>query len=210
MTRLAASDERTALDGRPHVPDEIQTFTGRNVVLSQPRATEVDRRDVAHGLAHTCRFGGQCDRFYSVAEHAVLCYVIAQRDREATPSLNLAALHHDDAEAYIGDVPSPMKPLLGDPWRRLETVWDAVTMNAAGLPSHFHDAAVVKRADYDAVTVEAAWLMFAPGWDWARRRARDELLCGIHDIAFWTPGLAPAIAEQLYLAACRDADKALW
>ena len=47
------------------------TFGGLKFHPLAPVATEVDVADIAHGLAMTCRYGGQCMRYYSVAEHCV-------------------------------------------------------------------------------------------------------------------------------------------
>lgn len=201
--RDADNPDRASLDvGKP---TEIQTRFGATIDLREPRPLQIDRHDVAHALSMTCRFGGHSRQFYSVAEHAVLCYVIAKRDRESTPTSRLAALHHDDAEAYIGDVPSPLKPLLGEDWSRLEDRWNLACATAAGFPAEFLGCDVVKRADYDAVTLEGARLM-GDGWGWSRERCREELLCTLQDVATWWPGLMPHDAMRLYLEAAAEAD----
>lgn len=81
----------------------IQTYTGGQFFPFDPKPEDVDIRDIAHALAMTCRFGGHCKQFYSVAQHSVLMYRAA-----STPS-KVRALMHDAAEAYIGDMPRPIK-----------------------------------------------------------------------------------------------------
>lgn len=80
----------------------IQTYSGRRFYPLSPESKDVDIVDIAHALSLKCRFGGHCDRFYSVAEHSVLVY------REVG---TLEALLHDAEEAYspFGDVPRPLK-----------------------------------------------------------------------------------------------------
>lgn len=84
----------------------IQTFTGRQFWPLDPRPEDVDLTDIAHALSMKCRYSGHCKRFYSVAEHAVLV------SRLVRPEVALEALHHDDAEAYLPDVPRPIKSSL--------------------------------------------------------------------------------------------------
>ncbi|SHJ71538.1 hypothetical protein SAMN05444159_1299 [Bradyrhizobium lablabi] len=86
--------------------DWIQTALGRQFWPIDPRADEVFIDDIAHALSMLCRFGGHCLRFYSVAEHSVLL------SRAAAPEHKLWALLHDASEAYLVDVPRPLKPFL--------------------------------------------------------------------------------------------------
>jgi len=79
----------------------IQTFTGKQFFLET--AETIDIEDIAHSLSMTCRFNGHCTRFYSVAEHSIRVSDMLSAD------LALWGLIHDAAEAYIGDIPSPIK-----------------------------------------------------------------------------------------------------
>jgi hypothetical protein len=88
--------------------DWMQTYTGRRFWPIDPRADEVDVLDIAHALSLTCRYAGHSLRFYSVAEHS--CHVC-----DAAPlRLKPWALLHDAAEAYVVDVPRPLKPFLAN------------------------------------------------------------------------------------------------
>ena len=81
----------------------IETFTGKQFHYLAPEPGEICIEDIAHALALTCRFGGHCREFYSVAEHSYrVMQLIPLRDR-------LAALLHDAHEAYLHDVPRPIK-----------------------------------------------------------------------------------------------------
>lgn len=81
----------------------IQTYTGRQFHVMEPRAQEVHREDIAHALSLLCRFNGHVDRFYSVAEH---CFILSH---VVSPKAALWALLHDAAEAYVGDMTRPLK-----------------------------------------------------------------------------------------------------
>jgi 5'-nucleotidase len=80
-----------------------QTFTGVAFYPFDPAATEVHDMDIAHALSLQCRFGGHCREFYSVAEHCVRVSHIVP------PNYAREGLLHDAAEAYLIDLPRPIK-----------------------------------------------------------------------------------------------------
>ena len=92
---------------RPRAGDWMITVSGRRFWPLDPRPADVYLPDIAHALAHTCRYGGHARKFYSVAEHSVLLaeLFIARGDI----ALATWALLHDAAEAYFGDVIRPVK-----------------------------------------------------------------------------------------------------
>lgn len=114
----------------------ISTYRGRFWPLD-PRASEVNIEDIAHSLAMQCRYAGHGRRFYSVAEHSVLV------SRHVPQADRLAALLHDAPEAYLVDVPRPVKRELAGYKAAEERVWLAVAA-AFGLspfiPDSVHDA----------------------------------------------------------------------
>ena len=87
----------------------IQTLSGRRVNPLDATAEDIDPADIARALSNLCRFGGHSKAFYSVAQHsAIVCDLLEQRGG-ATPDELMAALLHDAAEAYLGDLPHPLK-----------------------------------------------------------------------------------------------------
>ncbi len=70
----------------------------------------IDIDDIAHALSHECRYGGHCDRFYSVAEHSVRVAEILRMQGASAVEI-LAGLLHDGSEAYLKDIPRPLKML---------------------------------------------------------------------------------------------------
>lgn len=68
-----------------------------------PRADEISIEVIAHALSNLCRFNGHTRTFYSVAEHS--CHV-----HDILPTeLKLCGLMHDASEAYLCDLPRPIK-----------------------------------------------------------------------------------------------------
>ena len=164
--------------------DWIQTFTGGMFWPLDPRASEVVIEDIAHSLAMSCRFRGHCRRFYSVAEHSVLV------SRNVPPADALAALLHDGAEAYLSDVPRPLKRFLPG-FAAIEDRVEAAIAERFGLPHPM--PASVKRVDTAILHDEARFLLGPHPADWS---IPGEPL-GLHESNFWC--LPPDGAEQLFL-----------
>lgn len=82
--------------------DYILTYTGLKMDVFNPTIDMICIEDIAHSLSNTCRFGGHTQAFYSVAEHSIRCSYLAQRNK-------LQALLHDASEAYLMDIPRPIK-----------------------------------------------------------------------------------------------------
>ena len=91
-----------------HGPNKIVTFTGRYIDPCNPDPSAIHILDIAHALSNVCRFGGHCPSFYSVAEHSVMVADFMERDGHRGHTL-LAGLLHDSEEAYLMDIPSPIK-----------------------------------------------------------------------------------------------------
>ncbi len=98
-----------APDPSPPAPGPyLQTVSGRWVNPFDPDPAQLDAGDVARALANVCRFGGHCRSFYSVAQHSVIVSeLVEQRGGDAEDVF--AALMHDATEAYLGDMPHPIK-----------------------------------------------------------------------------------------------------
>lgn len=156
-------------DPMTHVPTlyEIETFTGNFVDTSNPSAEDIALEDIAHALSNICRYGGHCKYHYSVAQHAVFVSKRLERQGHAR-NVQLWGLHHDDAEAYLGDIPRPLKPLLGDVYTRMTDAMDKVIHEALGLPGHPIDLhyPAVKAADSWSLFVEARHLLPSEGRMW--------------------------------------------
>ena len=139
----------------------MQTYTGRQFYPLHPYPNDVDPEDIAHALAHICRYGGHVDRFYSVAEHCVLM------SRAVAPEHALSALLHDATEAYIVDVPRPLKHLLLDYQDIEDEVWLAVSTRFR-IPLELDPS--IKIADNRMLLAERDQLLKDPPpipWTWA-------------------------------------------
>ena len=84
----------------------ITTFSGAKFRFDKPGPFLL--ADIAHSLACTVRFRGHTIEPYYVAQHGVLVAREMSLDL-CEPEAVLAGLLHDAHEAYVGDVPSPLK-----------------------------------------------------------------------------------------------------
>lgn len=88
--------------------DYIQTYTGKIIYPLNPREEDIDILDIAHALSMLCRYGGHCREFYSVADHCVNVSNLVY-DSTVGKSCALWGLLHDASEAYLMDIPAPIK-----------------------------------------------------------------------------------------------------
>lgn len=170
----------------------IETISGLAFDYTAP---EVRLQDVAHGLSHVCRFGGHTVRFYSVAEHSVLVGLIV---RGIDPELALAALWHDAHEAYMGDLPSPLKGLVGDSYRGIAREIDTAIGAYLGIDPDDLKHPLIKAADNLAVAYEASLLKQGPGWEFSRAMRHDQAEAAMNGEPL---GVEPKAARSLFLAA---------
>lgn len=143
-------------------PYTIRTRSNRTLDYEYPRADSISIDDVVAGLACEPRYAGQVPRHYSVAEHLCLATRIGQVIRpDATNEALFAVLMHDAAEAYVKDLPGPLKRLIGEPYRRIERAVEAAIFERFGVVFEPHRA-FVKECDRLAYLVERSVLC---GWE---------------------------------------------
>lgn len=155
------SDRAPAYSSWP-VGDWMQTFTGKAVYPLSLRPADIDIRDIAHSLSMQCRYAGHSQRFYSVAEHSVH---VARFCRQYGTGPALEGLLHDATEAYLVDVPRPVKPFLTGykqaERRASHAVAQRFNLDMAGHPSIVHET------DNRIMHDERAALMTPCSRDWS-------------------------------------------
>jgi 5'-deoxynucleotidase YfbR-like HD superfamily hydrolase len=112
----------------------------------------VDIEDIAHALSQMPRHGGHCLRKISVAQHCVMVHDLLA-DGGYGSEVAFAGLMHDAEEAYILDMPKPLKmaPELAaycDLGRKIRRV----VFERYGVSDLWSD--IVKHADHIAVLAE--------------------------------------------------------
>lgn len=136
----------------------MQTLSGKRFEAYNPHEDQICIEDIAHALSMLCRFNGHIEKFYSVADHSVRCsHIVA-------PGFELEALLHDAVEAYIGDMPSPVKRGQREFINLEETIYEAAIAHKFGLPPKMSPE--VKKADLQMLKLEKKFLIKDYGYDW--------------------------------------------
>jgi 5'-deoxynucleotidase YfbR-like HD superfamily hydrolase len=161
----------------------ISTRSGRRLYLHNPSPSQILIDDIAHGLAHQCRFNGQTNKFYSVAQHSVIVSSILP------PELKLAGLLHDAAEAYLGDIVQPLKELLPD-FEAIESRFANVIGERFNVDLNHNTK--VKKADLIALATERRDLMPMEIVEW-------ESLVGIDPLRKVINPLSPEKAKAEFI-----------
>lgn len=144
----------------------IETYTGHRFDYDAPTAEMIDPVDIAMSLGRLCRFAGHCQRFYTVGQH---CVYVSHRFQNRY--MRRIGLLHDATEAYVVDVPSPLKQSLGDVYRDYEWAAMCAICERFGLvtpvPSLWDELCYVD----DRMKVTEARSLFARMPEWAEALA---------------------------------------
>lgn len=163
----------------------IITAAGRYFDLLEPQTSRFGIDEIAHALAHICRFTGHTRVHYSVAQHSVLVSYLVPDE------FAMHGLLHDAAEAFVGDVSSPLKQLLRD-YKSIESRVEHAVLARFGLWGPDARAAV-KHADLVMLATEQRDLMPPRG------KAEWSCLEGIEPLPWTLEPLPSFVAKALFL-----------
>lgn len=192
----------------------VRLPSGNHLDLVNPDPYAWTDEDLASRLARTYRWSGesQWPLPMSVAQHALM--VLALYRQQTGGVTNLMAerreLHHDSDEGLFGfDCVSPLKPILGDPFKALcARLQEAVFRRYDVSPWTAKEYQQHKYNDRIAAAGEAVHVV-----GWSRREAKETLgmdlppletdpLAQVYDCRPWEPWSASVAAER-FLAEMR-------
>jgi 5'-deoxynucleotidase YfbR-like HD superfamily hydrolase len=187
------NDATPAPDHAPPAPGPyLQTVSGRWVNPFDPDPAQLDPGDIARALANQCRFGGHCRVFYSVAQHSVIVSELVEQ-RGGDVEDVFAALMHDATEAYLGDMPHPLKhrSALGAEFKAAEDHLEQVILDRFSIKA---DVPEIKRADRALLATERR-AFSEETWHWPELEGVEPL-----DLALpaWPPDEAARAFAQRY------------
>ncbi|MFH0901695.1 MAG: hypothetical protein V2A73_13790 [Pseudomonadota bacterium] len=176
--------------------DWIQTYSGLRFNPLNPRIEDVKPIDIVTALGRAPRFAGHLAIAYPVASHAVMV------SYEIEPELALYGLHHNDTEAYLVDVPRPVKRQLPE-YMEAEKRLSAMIYEALGLEElDRYEQEELDRADNAVLRWEAENLFVAGPTDhWSDRLPQMKRY--VPD-ATWTMERTPAQATSMFVARWRE------
>lgn len=140
----------------------VETSSGKKVHFLEPDPDSINIEDIAHALSFIPRFNGHTSKFISVAEHSWNGARYIQHD------LKLQMLLHDASEAYLCDIPSPIKQFLPD-YKKIEDGMMNAIAAKFGFEYPLHP--IVHHYDLALLSNEAHWLLPSRGNDWGTWRA---------------------------------------
>ncbi len=154
----------------------IETYMGKQVDPLEMRVQDVDINDIAHALSLAPRFAGHTSKLYSVAEHSVNVALIL-RGWKCTPSIQLEGLLHDGSEAYICDIPKPIKQLMPE-YRVIEQRLQDTIYKRFELKGH---SLLVRQADQYCLDWDLRVRRYTGG-QWTSEQAEDEFMILYHEL----------------------------
>ncbi len=180
------------LAGPPAPGPYIQTSSGRWVNPFDPDPAMLDPDDIARALANVCRFGGHTRAFYSVAQHSVIVSELVQ-ERGGDVEDVFAALMHDATEAYLGDMPHPIKHRspLGAAFKEAEDRLEAVLQARFAIKP---DVPEIKRVDRALLATERG-AFSSISWDWPELEGVEALDL---ELVAWSPDEAARRFTERY------------
>lgn len=125
---------------------KFYTYTGKMIEVTAPSPDSVNSLDIAHALSQIPRASGHFKHFYSVAQHSINCMREALA-RGFSKRVCYACLIHDCSEAYLCDIPTPLKKELEE-YRRIEDKFEKAILKKYGLyPLTDEEKYLVKKVD---------------------------------------------------------------
>lgn len=136
----------------------IITFTGHHVDPFHPDPKEITLRDICHALSLLCRGGGHVKTFYSVGQHVLACGDEA-RAREAGKRVELGCLLHDASEAYMVDLPTPIKDAIPIYRETEDHLLEVIFTKFMGTPPDDAERKQIFDIDHDMTSMDIHMLM---------------------------------------------------
>lgn len=125
--------------------NKIRTCSGKYIDPFDPDPEMIDIEDIVWSLSRIQRFLGHTTLPYSVAQHCLMVSDLVPEEHK------LAALLHDSSEAYLCDIPTPIKYRMTEYCEREANLLEVISQKY-GFQFPFSDE--IKKADTEALVHE--------------------------------------------------------
>ncbi len=171
----------------------IYTHTGLALYPEDITAQDIRLEDIAYSLGGIYRYNGHTR--ITVLRHSL---GLADYFKDASPTHILYALLHDAAEAYMMDVPVPMKRFVTSEWR--EQLWRIENLIFDKFIPHLNNRALdeVLSVDKELVKYEMRTAGYEPGSGFKYPLPIDK---EIYPNYFWP--IPDKVMPEFYLKAVR-------
>lgn len=168
------------------VNNTIRLRSGRYFDLADPQPDQFEFSDIAGALSKICRFGGQIEHYYSVAEHCWHCAEQARKDGLPLET-QVALLMHDAAEAFCGDMVKPLKIMMPG-YAEVEARIESAIAERFQIDFR-REEFLVRKIDHEILIAERRYLFSRDDVEWIGEREVRKI-----DVDFWcwSPGTAEA------------------
>lgn len=168
----------------------VATWSGKQYHFLKPSPDEICLEDICKALSQINRYGGHTNFPYSVGQHSLLIMEKLGQDGYSK-IVQLYGLMHDFSEAYLTDIPTPIKHQLPDYQIMEELCMEAIYKHFGILPPNdlvqqivkFYDTAILE-SEVKALCPRAPWTppalgkefnIFQADPEFVRRNLRNDL-----------------------------------
>ena len=168
-----------------HTPrPQVSTLSGE-LSLENPDPAKINLPDVITALRHQRRYGGHTTVPVSILQHSLHVWMLALCDGASFEDQR-KALWHDAPEAYLLDIPRPLKKLLGETYARLEETFE-VAVGGALRVALWEPPVGLRKWDTIALACEChLWRPPAAFADWTNLPTADDATKRLAEIAVRT------------------------
>jgi len=140
------------------------TMSGSLIDYNNPHRSKLNKSDFYHRLVNVYRFSGDLD--WNIAQHSLLVYCLSQTKFicddlvvSCNNKIQKQSLLHDFHEALIGDIPTPLKIVLGAQIKTLEQQFDKEIYYLFDVPlPNEEEKKIISEFDRLALIIEGMYL----------------------------------------------------
>jgi len=166
----------------------ITTAGNNKLDYLNPDPRQITIEDIATGISNTPRWAGQIERFYSVAEHSLLTeflYSVTTENFDVNVAKSL--LLHDATEAYMCDIPRPLKQLIPS-YISIEKRLSLIISLKFFLPTDEETKRIIRK--FDDISLKSEAIVRGGDLNWIGEKYSDVEIPEAFVMHYYTPSEA--------------------